>query len=192
MIDDEEKDPNRSNAHLAGMSPKTIEARHSVRRAKAMALRVRGATYRQIGDELEMSEDGAAKLVRRELQRQRKESNENAEELRQVAHSRFEAMVRRLWTRAMPVDSEGKPLKPDYDAMRQLVNVIAQDSKIMGYAAASKHQVDLGHLQGQIGIIVEVIARVLPDEQLPKVYEAIDVAFSSMASRQLSLEGDGA
>ena len=54
----------------------------------------------------------------------------------------------------------------------------------MGYEAARRHQVDVNHLKAQITLVVKLIARVIPDDAVPKVYRALDEAVEQLARQE--------
>jgi hypothetical protein len=77
-------------------TPKAAE--RVLRERKGIALRLAGATYEEIGEQLEMSESGAYRLVRRCLERERARTEEDAETLRQIDLMRVERAILALWT----------------------------------------------------------------------------------------------
>jgi transposase len=76
-------------------TPKAAE--RVLRERKGIALRLAGATYAEIGEQLEMSESGAYRLVRRCLDRERARTEEDAETLRQIDLMRVERAILALW-----------------------------------------------------------------------------------------------
>ena len=76
-------------------TPKAVE--RVMRERKGIALRLAGATYGEIGEQLEMSESGAYRLVRRCLDRERARTEEDAETLRQIDLMRVERAILALW-----------------------------------------------------------------------------------------------
>lgn len=76
-------------------TPKAVE--RVMRERKGIALRLAGATYAEIGEQLEMSESGAYRLVRRCLDRERARTEEDAETLRQIDLMRVERAILALW-----------------------------------------------------------------------------------------------
>lgn len=75
----------------APASPKNTRAR--VREEQALALRIGGATYDQIGQALGMSLEGARKAVKRALERTMEEVKDNAEALRELERQRLERLI---------------------------------------------------------------------------------------------------
>lgn len=70
------------------------------REAEALALRVAGATYQQIGERVGLTLEGARQCVKRALERLDGEVAELAKELRQIEAERLDAMTLALWERA--------------------------------------------------------------------------------------------
>ena len=68
-------------------------AKAAERRDKALALRLRGAGYQEIADELDMSVGGAYKSVMRALEILREKTNEKAKEVRDLELQRLDAML---------------------------------------------------------------------------------------------------
>lgn len=170
-----------------GKSPNALEAAAEARRHQALELRVRGATVKQVGEALGISREAAGKHIRNALAILREETVQNVAELRQVGHERLETMTRKTWQEAMPVDAEGKPKAVNLEAMRLLLRIQEKHAKLMGWAAPEKHQVDFGHLNSQLSIVVELLCRSLPDEHIPKVHEALAEALEDVQSRDRSL-----
>jgi len=181
-------DERQRNQHIKGMSPKLIAMDRELRLHKAITMRMAGADNYQIAKELGVTDSAVSHMISRELKRKRDEINETAEEMRQIDSMRLEAIIRRSWLKAFPSDMTA-PL--DYDAGRQIMNAIEKRSKILGYAAASKHQVDISHLQSQMGLVLEVVARAVPDEAMPKVYAALEEAIGTLQRKEAALEYSG-
>ncbi len=62
-----------------------------------MRLRIGGATYREIGEALGASRHGAHELVKKELQRLRRDALEAADDLRAIEVARLESLHLALW-----------------------------------------------------------------------------------------------
>src|SRR5262245_42018072 len=114
-------------------SPVSIE--RAQRRAQALALRLAGNTFAQIGAALGVSEQRAHKLVTEELKRINERRQTDAEELRRLEEERIDALLAELWplTRTRTVAVPGKPdedgnpgppvevtLPPDLKAVEQV------------------------------------------------------------------------
>lgn len=147
-------------------SPKTSEYKE-----KALQLRSAGFSYTQIAKALDTTPERVGAMLSRHLSNLRSSNHETARDLRDIAHLRHETMIARLWLKAMPQDGSASM---DYGALDRIARLIAQDAKLMGYEAPQKHQIDMSVMQQQVGIVVEAITRVLPDDAIPRVYEAVE------------------
>ena len=113
-------------------------------------------------------------------------SRESASELRLIAHQRLERVVQRLWLQAMPPSADDSL---DLSAIDRIIRCIAADSRIMGYDSTARPRgVDLEHFRKQVGLIVEVIARVIPDDCVPRVHEALEDALETIQRQTLNSE----
>lgn len=73
-------------------------------REKAVALRVQGKTFRQIGDELGISEPGAYQAVARCLAHWRESCLESTAELVAIEAARLDALHASVWSKACAGD----------------------------------------------------------------------------------------
>lgn len=157
------------------------------RKRRAYGLKLRGFSYRQIGAELGIDVKDAHTLVKEELFDTTDVLREQVREHRQLELDRLESVISRLWVAAFPVDEDGKAGEVDHEAVRSLLRAMERKQKLLGLEAPQKHQVDVSHLQSQVGLVVEMIARVIPDDSVPKVYEAMEQAMKVIDSRERSL-----
>lgn len=157
------------------------------RKRRAYGLKLRGFSYRQIGAELGIDVKDAHTLVKEELFDTTDVLREQVREHRQLELDRLESVISRLWVVAFPVGEEGKVGEVDHEAVRSLLRAMERKQKLLGLEAPQKHQVDVSHLQSQVGLVVEMIARVIPDDSVPKVYEAVEQAMKIVESRERSL-----
>lgn len=67
---------------------------------KALALRASGATYAQIGKQIDLTEVGARKMVLRVLGRLTSRANESAEQVLELELMRLDRMLLGLWPQA--------------------------------------------------------------------------------------------
>lgn len=93
------------------------------RRLAAVQMRLKGFSYRQIGEALGVSPQAASGLVRRELDRHIKITSEEVERMRQLDAARLDAMLLAFWDRAM--DGELK-------AAQIILKVLDQREKLFG------------------------------------------------------------
>lgn len=80
-------------------APKQIKARE--REVQALALRLGGATYEQIGKNIGITTEGARKAVRRALDKTQAEVDDLAGQLRELERQRLEALIRAATPQAM-------------------------------------------------------------------------------------------
>lgn len=151
---------------------------------RAFTLRIAGFSYRQIADDLGMDVKDTHVLVKRALSETQDVNRELIAEERKLDLARLDRIINRCWVHAFPQDQSAKP---DESAMRTIMRALERRGKILGLEAPQKHQVDLGHLNGQVAIIVEYLTRVIPDESVPKVYEAIEEAMTVIERRDRAL-----
>ena len=130
----------------APAAPKQVRAR--VREEQALALRIGGATYDQIGQALGMSLEGARKAVKRALERTMEEVKDNAEALRELERQRLERLILSM----MPSAQKGNV--PAAETVRKLSESLR---KLMGLDAPTKTDVTSGGEKLPPVQIIEVI-----------------------------------
>ena len=149
------------------------------RRNQAVGLKIRGFSYREVGREMGISGQAAHELVSKELANLTDVTREQIAGERQLELIRLEAMVKKVWPKAFPEDGS-----IDYDGVRSILRCMERKQKLLGLEAPQKHTVDMGHLQGQAALMVELITRVIPDDSVPKVYEAMEQAMILIQKRE--------
>lgn len=103
------------------------------RRSQAVALKLGGATWQQIADQLGYSDRGAAcKDVSRALEQSRAELRENAEELRTLQHERYQRLLMAVW----PMAVQG-----DLRANEQAARLVDRITNLLGLNAPIQHEV---------------------------------------------------
>lgn len=167
-----------------GRPSRRLNPEQIARRARAVSLRVAGFSYRQIATEMGIDLHDAHDLVRRELEDTTDVTRHQIREERQIEFTRLEKIINRCWTKAFPADLK---VATDYDAIRTILRAMERKAKLLGLEAPQKHQVDLAHLNNQVGLVVEMIARVIPDDSVPKVYEVVEEAMRIIDSRERAL-----
>ena len=163
--------PNPSPKEVTRLATKEVREVNAKRSEKALQLRAAGFSLSQIAKVLDVSIPAVGEMIRRKIVENRNLSGETAKDLRDIAHMRHETLIARLWLKAMPNDPEKEM---DMRAVDRILRIVAQDAKLMGYEAPQKHQIDMSVMQQQVGIVVEAITRVLPDDAIPRVYEAVE------------------
>lgn len=158
----------------------------SRRRAVALSMRIRGASMAAIGKELDITPQAASSMVKGALRVQNEQERLDAADLRQIAHERLEALIRRMWVRAFPNDLGAEP---DYKAVDSIMRAIRRDAEMMGYESPKKYDLDIRLVQQQVGVVVEAIARVLPDEDMPRIHAAIGEALKLLENQEANRGG---
>lgn len=102
------------------------------RRKKAVALRIAGATFEQIGDQLGVSTQAAHKLVTTALEETRRITGEAAEQLRQTELTRLDALQTALWSDAV---------KGDVQAVDRILKIMLRRSQLLGLDAPAKSNI---------------------------------------------------
>ncbi len=149
------------------------------KRNQAVDLKIRGYSYREVGAEMGISRQAAQQLVAKELANLTDVTREQIAGERQLEVARTEVMIKKLWPKAFPADNS-----IDYDGVRSILRCMERKQKLLGLEAPQKHTVDMGHLQGQAALMVEMITRVIPDDSVPKVYEAMEAAMILIQKRE--------
>ena len=116
--------------------PKSFGAPERVSAAQherdAVAMRIAGATYRQIGDKLGVTESAAARAVKRVLERTRKAADEDAETLRQQEAERLDALQLAVWPQAV---------KGHQGAVDRVLRIMARRAALLGLDAPTRQEV---------------------------------------------------
>lgn len=135
----------------APTAPKQVRAR--VREEQSLALRIGGATYAQIADALQISDEGARKAVKRALERTMVEVTNNAEALRELERQRLERLILSL----MPSAQKGNV--PAAETVRKLSESLR---KLLGLNMPERVDVTSG------GEKVELVIRYATDDKPPE------------------------
>lgn len=102
------------------------------KRQKAIDLRRKGYSYREIGAEIGATHGYCYKLVSQALKRIREETNEIAEDARQLEMERLD----QLWMHAYQAVEAG-----DIGAIDKAVRVMDRRSKLLGLDAPARHDI---------------------------------------------------
>lgn len=88
--------------HRNGTGPR--RSKGLVLKQRALEMRIAGASYQMIGDEIGVSKQSCQGVVSRALKGLVRENVALAEELRQLTCTRFDAMILALWEKALDGD----------------------------------------------------------------------------------------
>ena len=113
----------------SGTSRRRVEAQE--RRAKALSLRIAGASYQQIAEALGCSVGAAHKYVKTELERLDRIAKERAEELRRLQLERLAELLISVWPKAK---------RGDLQAIDRALKLMQEISKLTGIAAPERHE----------------------------------------------------
>lgn len=106
----------------------------AMRRQEAFTLRMTGATYRAIGDRVGISPQACHGLIKRELAKLTKQTEQDATVLRALELERLDAMTQALWKTAMTGDCQ---------AVDRLLRISERRSRLLGLDAPLKTAIDL-------------------------------------------------
>lgn len=127
------------NTQSANMGTRQKTSKSAIERrrgaADAVALRLVGLTYRDIGARLGISVSSAYNRVKRELDRVNEKSSEDALALRRLEIERLDRMWARLWPRAF------REAPGVYKAMDGLLSIMERRAKLLGLDAPACHEV---------------------------------------------------
>lgn len=101
MAQDAEIGPHDSSGAAPAPLDDVRRKRAQARRVEALALRLAGLSYEQIGDRLDISPEGALDLVRRTLTRA---ENLAVEQMREMEGARLDRAQAAIWTRVLEGD----------------------------------------------------------------------------------------
>lgn len=102
------------------------------RRRRAVALRIAGASFEQIGEQLGITRQSAHALVVNALDEIAKQTAESAEQLRQMELQRLDALQASLWPDAM---------RGDEQKVDRVIKIMARRAALMGLDAPTKQEV---------------------------------------------------
>lgn len=102
------------------------------RTKQAVALRIAGATFAQIGERLGVSGQAAHKMVVKALAEIARQTAESAEQLRQMELQRLDALQASLW---------GDAMKGDEQKVDRVLRVMARRAALLGLDAPAKQEI---------------------------------------------------
>ncbi len=107
------------------------------RRIRSLELRKAGLSYRQIGDQLGVSEMQAWRDVKGALEGLAKLEQGHARELRQLEVERIDALITALWVRArgrriQHDDGTVEDVPPDYAAVDRVMRLMEARRRLLG------------------------------------------------------------
>jgi hypothetical protein len=128
-----------------------------VRRIEAVALRLEGRTYAEIGAQLSISWQSAHDLVSRSLSRA---ENVNAEQLREIENARLDKAQVAIWPQV---------LDGDLKAVETFLRISARRAKLNGLDAPTAINISLGVRQEMEAALLVLERTVLGDAGMPEI-----------------------
>ena len=102
------------------------------RKRQAVALRIAGATFEQIGERLGISKQAAHGLVVKALEATNKQTAETAEQLRAIELQRLDALQAALWADAM---------RGDEQKVDRVLRVMQRRAALLGLDAPARQEI---------------------------------------------------
>lgn len=112
---------------MSAMTGRGRKEHGAVQRARAIAMREGGATFRQIGDAMGISRQAAAKHVAKALDELRARTTESAERVRQLELLRLDALLRANWAK-----------RGEVEHAKVLLSISARRAKLEGLDAPQR------------------------------------------------------
>jgi len=137
----------------AKTSPRRVRAAY--RKQEVLRLRIAGASYRIIAEELGISRERVRKIVVEMLSTLSDVTDELREELRRLELERLDRMQLALWANAM---------QGDYAAVDRILKIMQRRAELCGLDAERKGELAIVH-----PTIHEIIARFMPKEMTDEV-----------------------
>jgi hypothetical protein len=110
---------------MSRSSTGSISARTHERRKQALALRVAGATEREVAQALGISQPATHRMLHGELTRLARETRADAEQWRAILITRYELVIRALHRRVLAGEDQ---------AIDRYLRAIGQESELLGLA----------------------------------------------------------
>jgi hypothetical protein len=153
------------------MSTKGQREQAAERRLKAFELRKAGASFRQIGRELGVSEAQAHRDIMQALETLAKLTEPEVQHLRMIELQRLDEMQARLWplithTEINPVTGMRVP-KPDQFAIDRVIRIMERRARLSGIDAPLRVNLDLDR---EIENLLREVRQPDADDSLPTVH----------------------
>jgi len=143
-------------------APRRLRA--AERQAEALALRIKGGTYRAIAAELRMTPGGVYKSVSRALRAISRQTGETAEELRRLELERLD----RLWESAFRLAT----VTSDMTAVRACLGIQERRARLLGLDAAMEFS--LLDVQGIARRVIQVVTAEAPADVRERIFAALE------------------
>jgi len=132
-------DPSTDGKKTRGRSRNSADkARIAVRETKALELRQKGMSYREIAAELECSPDTAMRDITRALAKCADLSKKEAEHYREIETQRLDKLLSAVWSDATKKNGNVK-----LGAVQTAIRILESRRKLLGLDSPEKHTADL-------------------------------------------------
>jgi hypothetical protein len=143
---------------------------------KALNLRLSGATYKQIGIELGISEPAAFKLVTREIARQAQEVREDANQVKEMEMQRLDQLT------LLNAKNFTDPAKQG-PAIDRALRIMERRCKLLGIDAAQKVEVSDADVENLVLSVMPILMKHLRHTQ-PEILADITEDFRKLVTRE--------
>lgn len=120
----------------APTNPRMLRA--AQRRELAVAMKLSGATEKDIGDALEVTQQAVSKMLRRALQLSMDRGRYDAEEIVQIETRRLDRLQRGIWQRAV---------QGDLGAIDRALKIAERRARLLGLDAPQKVEMESGPVE---------------------------------------------
>lgn len=136
----------------AAVKPKSQAAlTRAILRARAVELKIAGASEEQIAKQLGTSQKKVSALLDEATERMQEKFARDVEKARRIEISRLDMLQLALWPHAVGIKSEDR--KPDYAAVDRVLKIISERSKLRGLHV-NHVEVDAGSpLEGMAAVV---------------------------------------
>ena len=123
-----------------------------LRRNNVMRLRVAGKSYGQIAVEQGVSKTQVIRDITKYLADDT--PTEEGEQVRVLQMERYERVLEALWPLIIREDEDGKPRKPDLDALREWRLTMARIDRIHGIEARTLAEINVENLDARTQVLI--------------------------------------
>lgn len=151
--------PKKKKTSRSPNQPPGKQEAAALRRVQALALRIKGKSFRRIAEETDVSLGQAYQDVEAALEELRELEKDKAADLRRLYVERIEAIIEGHFEQATEshdgLDKEGNKVKlgPDEKSARVILSALERGAKLLGLDAPEKHE----HGQGILDQYLEAV-----------------------------------
>lgn len=141
------------------------EAARDDRRAKAIQLRIAGATFTDIGKALNITRQRAHSIVHSELNEMAAERTDTRESLRTLMGERYNAILKRLWMDSGLVRRQDGSVDLRVDVVDRILRVMESMVKLHGIEAVTQAEEEALVLRASGSRLAMLMMKFVPEEQ---------------------------